>query len=90
MSNPSDWDDHRTVVALEYIVKRLVVDQCKRSADPKAELANWLHWLKAQSEVTRRFAFEGGRNDDVMLNAIGLASEFTKFHDEIQEDFNES
>lgn len=90
MSDPSVWDDHRTVVALEYVVKRLVIEQCKRSADPKAELSTWLLWLKAQSEVTTRFAVEAARNDDTMMNAIGLASEFTKFHDEIQADFNET
>ncbi len=89
MSDPQVWDDHRTIVALEHIVKKLVVENSNSSSDINGKFAEWLEWLQLQSDISTKFAFEGARNEEIKINAIGLASELDKFREEIAEDFED-
>ena len=80
------FDDHSTVVALEFLVKRLIVRRCSDAQDPSVELKDWVDALAAYHDLTTEFAFKHTDNPDAQLNAISAAGEMTRISEEIVAD----
>jgi hypothetical protein len=66
----SEFDDHATVVVLELLVKRLIVNQCRAAPDDRVALAEWTTMVSDYKEAVERFAFADGTRADVALNAV--------------------
>lgn len=79
----SDFDDHSTVVVLEFMVLRLIQRQCQEASSPSAELMDWktaLGDLKAQYEQA---AFGSELSDNAALNAIEIIGEIERATNEL-------
>lgn len=85
----SKWNDHKNVVVLEYIVRKLIIENCKGADQPNEKIAEWTQWFKDQESLVTKFAFSKGVSTEVQLEAIGLASQFKIFHEDFEKNLNE-
>ena len=82
----SEFDDHATVVVLEFLVKRLVAGQCGATPDNlQAGLARWRAAINDYKTQLEHFAFEKGTRPEVALNALGVLAEFDRVMQEVEE-----
>lgn len=84
----SGFDDHATVVALEFLVKRLVMRQCLAATDSDSMLAEWISALKAEANLAMLFAYdERTQSEQAKVNAIATAGELDRFAEDLTKDF---
>jgi hypothetical protein len=85
------FDDHSTVIALEFLVKKLVVQDCISASNPAETLAEWTAALKREGEIAMEYALGGhAENTEVAMNAVSGAVQFDRFAEEIEADFQEA
>jgi len=85
------FDDHPTVVALEFLVKRLIVRDCLRGGAPDSALAELQDAMKVHRELLLRLAFgPDAGSDETTLNAVSAAAEFDRIGKEIAEDLRDA
>jgi hypothetical protein len=83
--NAGKFDDHATVVVLEFLVRRLIVEQCRHSPNPQAALRDWSRAVEAEKAEIERYAFGGEMPAEATTNAIIAIGEFDRILGEIAE-----
>ena len=83
----SGFDDHATIMSLEFLVKRLVVANCLKSTNPVESLARWSIAMKTEEDLFGRIAFNERASKSASLNAIAASAELKRMRDEIAADF---
>ena len=83
------FDDHSNVVVLEHVVRKLILQQCRSSADPDAVLADWRVFLQQQNDLYVRSGFSKEVTPAVGINAIAIAGQFEQFSEELTTDFKD-
>ena len=82
----SDFDDHGTVVALEYFVKRIIAVLCLRLPDPKNAVSEWQSGAEELNDSESVGLLElMATNTDVGLNMLSVHAERTRIVSEIVE-----
>lgn len=71
----SGFDDHPTVVALQFVMNRLIFADCRREDDPDVALAKWLRGLETQRDLYVQAAAQAQR-PEAAINAVMIATEF--------------
>jgi hypothetical protein len=79
----SGFDDHATVVALEFLIVRLISTQCRAAPDPMAAQHEWSAAIDAEKAQIEDFAFGANTPSDASVNAIVSLGEFDRLVGEI-------
>jgi hypothetical protein len=83
------FDDHPNVVVLEQVVRKLVLQQCRLSADPDAVLADWRAFLQQHHDLYVRSGFSEEVTPAAGLNGLLIAGQFEQFSEELTTDFKD-
>ena len=81
------FDDHATVMALQFLVSRLVVTQCLGATNPEAALADWIGAMEAHRNRTMQSAYSSQSSTEARSLSVAAASELGEIRKAIAEDF---
>lgn len=81
----ADFDDHATVVVLEFLLTRLIARQCSEAPNPTTALAGWSAAVEEQKRLFEMLAFRRDTRPEVTANAIAAITEFDRIMRNISE-----
>ena len=81
------FDDHATILALEFLLNRLVVAQCLGATNPEAALADWISAMEAHENLTMQSAYSSEASAVARAISIAAATELGQIRKAIVEDF---
>ena len=64
------FDNPANVVLRDQVMRRLILEQCRSSANPDAVLAEWQAFLKRQHDLLVQLGMREGTTADVSINAL--------------------
>ena len=64
------FDDPANVVLRDQVMRRLILEQCRSSANPDAVLAEWQAFLKRQHDSFVQLGMREGTTADVSVDAL--------------------
>ncbi len=75
----SGFDDHATVTVLEFLVTRLIANQCRAAPNPTAALLEWSMAVDAEKAQIEEFGFRTADiPENATVNAIVALGEFDR------------
>ena len=80
------FNDHPTLVALEFLVRRLIVERCRSDPNPNAALLEWARAIEAEKAEIEKHALVSNMPPEATVNAIEALGEFDRLLGEITGD----
>jgi hypothetical protein len=77
------FNDHAVVVVLDFLVTKLINDQCLAAPDYKSAAAEWREYLEKLKADVHEIAFTAGQSDDAQLNAVDVIGELDRKLEEL-------